>query len=153
NGRAPVQLGHGAEIDGKRKADLLALAQAQARSSQKHAGSAQIHRLAEPALATWQQQVDGGTCPMSCMQPSFHSEPTLLKSPTDRRAQCMPRAAALPTLLDINQARYQPLATLDGGAGACCRPVPTATRWPGRVAQRQRTGRAGARDRRAALRA
>jgi hypothetical protein len=77
DGGAPMQLGHGTQIDGKSQHDLLPLAQTQVGGFDEHARSAQIHGLTELPASTRNGDVDNGPGSMPRVQAAFHFEISL----------------------------------------------------------------------------
>jgi hypothetical protein len=73
--RATMQLGHGAEIDGKRQVNLLTFAQAETSGTDEDAGGAQVDSPAQAPLSIGQQNVHGRPRSMSGVQSSFHPLP------------------------------------------------------------------------------
>src|ERR1700728_541653 len=67
-----MEFGDGAEIDGEGEDHLLALAQAQVRRLDEHAGGAQVHGLAELASAAGNRDVHDRASPVSGVQSAFH---------------------------------------------------------------------------------
>lgn len=76
--RAPVNLGHGAEVDGKGELHLLALSQAEVARLDEHAVCAQVLRLAELALAPRIYDVHRGAGSVASVQSAFHGIPGAL---------------------------------------------------------------------------
>jgi hypothetical protein len=69
---APVQLRHGAEIDGESELDVLTLPQAEITRLDEHARRAEIYGLAQPSPPTGRGDVHGGPSPMTGVQSTFH---------------------------------------------------------------------------------
>ena len=75
---ATMQLGDGAEADGKRQFDGLALAQAHVAGLDKHASGAQVARAAQTAVTARQEHVHGGARSVARCQSSFHGSASSL---------------------------------------------------------------------------
>jgi hypothetical protein len=73
--RATMQLGHGAEIDGKCQVHLLTLAQAETGGTDEDAGGTEIDGPAQASFAIGQQNVHGRPRSMSGVESSFHPLP------------------------------------------------------------------------------
>jgi hypothetical protein len=69
---APVQLGHGAEIDCEGQHDLLTFAEPQISRLDEYARSAEIDRLAQLSATTWNGDIDDGTGTVPRMKAAFH---------------------------------------------------------------------------------
>src|SRR5512145_1683466 len=69
---AAMQLGHGAEADGERELDGLALAQAHVAGLDENAGRAQVAGAAKTMTLTGQQHVNGRAGPVACRESPLH---------------------------------------------------------------------------------
>ena len=72
DGRPPVQLRDGAEIDSEGEGDLLTLTQSEIGGLDEYAGGAEIDRLAKLAAASWNHDVDNRPSTVPRMQAAFH---------------------------------------------------------------------------------
>jgi hypothetical protein len=72
DGRAPVKLRDGSQVDGKRQNYLLTLLQPEIGGLDKDARGTQIDGLAELSLAARDGDIDNGTGSVPRMQATFH---------------------------------------------------------------------------------
>ena len=72
DGRPAVQLGDGAQADGKGELDGLSPAQPEVAGLDEHAAGAKVARAAQAAVPAGQQQIDGGASAVAGRESSFH---------------------------------------------------------------------------------
>src|SRR5579872_1530274 len=72
DGGAPMQLGNGAEVDGKGEYDLLALTQPEIRGLDEDTRGTEVHRFAELSAAARNGDIDNGSSTVPRMQAAFH---------------------------------------------------------------------------------